>query len=139
MRSLRPIQPVAVVAAGDFEQHELRLSHGAGQILLQVVQPLEMGRAADRKALYGGRASGVSERVRVDPPFGEARPNQKNHWPITVVIGEFVQQVVEGALRRQPKPRDHGRQPAPGQDEATENEQRSAARNGRSGRVRGGR
>ena len=39
------VQRAAIVTAGDFEQHELRLSLGAVQVLLQVVQPLEMRRA----------------------------------------------------------------------------------------------
>ena len=84
-----------------------------------------MRRAADREALHRGGASGVGERagerVRVDPRFGEARPDQKNHGPITLIIGQFVQQVVERAVRRQPKPDDRGGQSALGQDEAAEN------------------
>jgi len=42
------VQRAAVVAAGNLEQHELRPSFGAGQVFFQVVQPLEMRRAADR-------------------------------------------------------------------------------------------
>jgi hypothetical protein len=56
------VQRAAVVATGNFEQHELRPSLGAGQVLLEVVQPLEMRRAADREALHPGAASGAAER-----------------------------------------------------------------------------
>src|SRR6202030_1434955 len=112
-----------------------RLSLGAGQVFPQVVQSLEMRRAADREALNRGGASGAAERfgkhVRVDPLFAEARPDEENDRPLAVVTGQLVEQVVERALRNQPKRHDRGGQSTLGQDEAAENKQRGAERGAR--------
>jgi hypothetical protein len=72
------------------------------------MQPFEMRRAADSETLHRGGPSRTAERfgerIRIDARPAETRTDEKNDRPIAVVLGQFVQQVVEGPFGTSPSP-----------------------------------